>query len=394
MARVVQKGCLLYMCLVLCACFSFSDTAEGGSATETTNGIRVRIFVPPDQISARITATLLPANYQPGDCPSCHVIFHLDSAGIVEWNHLSPGSWRLHIQSGQLGIIQDIIIYDSSGLQDLGVLIPAATGSINGQIPVNVPSGVSIGILGTELKTSADNHGFFVLQNVPLGIHISQAIISGDTLRGYTRLDHSLSSQLLLLASESDGTLLFEDFEDQNTQHRFAAWVGEGWWYTSSSGPEVILYPSTSQPLRFDTSESALGRASAYLGAEIANPVPEAWASIGVQMGRYARAYSMSQVDSIVYWAKGNGHVMLVLHLEDPEIGIPSLRLQHILYSEWTRFSIPLDSMAQNLSNWNPRQQRRLVRNISWMLLSSGDFWIDDITFKGASRNSIWSREL
>jgi len=271
---------------------------------------------------------------------------------------------------------------------DIGVDTLQSYSKLTGKIPTPFLANTRIEVLGTDLICYPDSYGNFSFDSIPAGVHVVQNSTINDTLRGYAQVGGGATSSTGTLMPESPNYLLLDDFEDGNSQHRFAPISGQGWWYKSSS-LGVTITPSTATPVPLDTTDP-IHHSAIHFSVQIdSGSYP--WANCGVQIGIKNQGYDLSSVDTLVFWAKGAGNIDVALSLQANADSISSLNASFTLMTSWNRVAIPLDTIrAATLPN--PSAMRNHVTSITWQFSTAGEIWLDDVIFIGASRYDIWGR--
>lgn len=378
---------VLWSLILLLSCSSQKDVA-GGNATETTNGFRLSLIDREGNPASSARAVLRPANHVQGDDSSCCQTGFASAKGVIRFDSVPVGQWRVEILDASGALFYEFISTAQDSFSDLGTDTLESYAKITGKIPTPFASNSRIEMLGTDRICFPDSYGNFAFDSIPAGVHVVQNSMAQDTLRGYVRIVAGKTNSMGTLVPESSQYLLLDDFEDGNSQHRFAPISGQGWWYQSSS-LGVTIIPSDDTPVPLDTTDPIHHGAIHFSVKVDSGSYP--WANCGVQLGLQSQGYDLSSVDSLVFWAKGMGELQVALLLQANADSISDMHANVTLTPVWNRFSVPLDTIqAGDFSD--PPAMRSQTFGLIWQMNADGEIWLDDITLIGASRDEIWGR--
>lgn len=378
---------VLLSVMVLFAC---SDRVAGGgsSGSEAGNALTAQVVDSAGVPASGARVRLRPAGFVAGGTIDPHYDQTTDAQGKLRFEAVPEGEWSLEVQHGGDAMLRRISFADKDSIAALGADTLWPQASITGSIPTPFPTGTVVVIPGTEHASVPNPQGHFVLDSIPAGVlemRTSGPVQSVD----YRGTANPLPGQVLQvgpLAPESE-YLLLEDFEDGDTRHRYSALAdGEGWWFLDRH-PDVLVDPSLQGfpvPLESDLEHGTVLHFKATMDSTSMNP----WLDCGVQVGRITVTYDLRSVDSIVFWAKGSGSTILTLHYAD-SVSAEEPQFAIDLPAEWTRISVPTDSLAVS-GVAGTREHHREIAFLSWVFIANAEFWLDDIMLIGATRSDIW----
>lgn len=366
-----------------------SDRVAGGGSTgsEAGNAITATVVLSTGTPAAYAQSYLRPADYQAGDPIDERYTFSSDKNGRVQLDSIPQGEWVLEVQSAGTGILYPISIHSKDTAIDLGIDTLHTHTILRGTVPTPVQPGTQVVVQGTHHFAVPNDQGLFSLDSLPAGTHVLKTTSPAQTttLNGYAFALPGSVNNIGPLSAETD-YLMIEDFEDDNTIHRLGPLSGEGYWFANAH-TEVMVTPdiTTLLPKEFDTiRNSNVMHFSVEVPATTFNP----WSDRGFQIGRKDQAYDLSSVDSIVFWARGSGTLILALHDVNPLYANDPLQRHFVLLPEWVRHSIPITALGS--APTGVTLTPKTVTSLSLIFTEDGELWIDDIQFIGADRASIW----
>lgn len=151
-------------------------------------------------------------------------------------------------------------------------------------------------------------------------------------------------------------------------------------WYVGRSKNSVIGPATGLEP-------AGKGRAGRAFHLAYNTPTGD-WTVLGTRLGN--GIHNLSALDSIVFWARGNGTIKLALEdfrdTSDYSKAWRTLQLD----TAWKRYSVPpstFDSHEPYSIGWEGVKNR--VTTISFFGHTGSDFWVDGISLKGISPAEI-----
>lgn len=342
--------------------------ADGTTGVETTNGIRV---LRPDGTPAiGVPVRLRPARWFSGDSLPFDTAFLSGITGsdgrMISRVPLS-GIWRAEALASGLAA-QGL---DSSTGET--VLRLAACANMNGR---TVP-GITVRLAGLDRRAVADSTGRFRFDSLPSGVLDA---VDENGRHSWIDLEPGDSASAGILRQDSAGTLLLEDFEDEDLRHRWAPRTGGGWWYaTQDSG--VSNTKSGIETLGGDSGK-------AYTASFTFDPARSyAWANVGVSLGGPDTIH-LEGLAAVSFRARGSGGVAV-------NLAAPTGRLDAWvdLSPTWQTVHISIDSFAIGSGSSASATRASILAsasNLSWQLLASGEIHLDDIRLEGVTAQTAW----
>lgn len=371
--------------------FACSDKVAGGgsSGSEAGNAITAKIVDANGTPVSGARVRLRAASYFSGD--TSHLRFDLTTgkSGSLFLERIPAGDWRLEVLHQGRALLRSLTLNSTDSSVNLNIDTIHPVSEVQGSIPLPIIEGAHVVIPGTEHSAIPDAQGRYVLDSLPAGFHeIRQYAVQIRTdYVGYANPAAGTSVKIGPLSTEHE-SLLIEDFEDGDTRHRYAEFSGEGWWFLSYDTNSVTIYPELGSfpvPLQADFARGTVLHFQASFDSTSLYP----WLDCGVQIGRNYQPYNLDSVDSLVFWAKGSGQAIVTLHYADTAGTTKEPEYLLTLPTEWTRISIPMDSITIEGAT-NARALRTGITSLSWVMISDAEFWLDDITLVGISRQELW----
>ena len=281
----------------LWGCGSTADTVvQGGGATETGNGVHIRVVgsdgkpVPSIPVDLVRTDTWLRDVAATGSPKVVHLV--TNASGTARIDSLPTGSWAAQsesdAQAGRIVLTKDSVPQQLS-LQPVHAVSVRLSGNADADLRV----------VGTDWRSRPDALGrsVFLLPPGP------QALV--------TRHDTDLTpaANLAVAASPLDttisvipGRLLLDDFATRNGHTSLSLYTGIGHWYTNSWGTRIY-----SELDSLDASYQGL-LSMRYVSSDT-NSSALAGIAFADQTG--FRTLDFSKLDSLCFDARGNGKVDL-----------------------------------------------------------------------------------
>lgn len=392
--------------LGLSACSDTNVAGGGPSGTEAGNAITAQILTADAQPAALAKVRLTPR--QELDNEGSYTA-ETDKDGKVSFNDVAKGEYILEAALDG-NALQMNVSKDSEKL-DLGKNNLAKTVSVSG----DVKGEGTIKVRGLNHSAPVKN-GKFQLDSLPAG-HLDLVFIpksaDTDTASSYVLVEAGHKATAGTFANESK-SLLLDDFEDGDNQHRFAPmYFGPsegGWWYVSHSksvvvteGSQMIKGASGKEEVPSMTKDedgnTALHLVFDYdsLKAmdfdEKGERTGWQWANTGFAIGSNDKSicYDLSSASAVRFKAKGSGNLNFILVDEthktkdfDGKFATSNLTLKE----EWTTQTIDLSEIVDERAG-----SLKCVTLLSWEIVGNTDLWIDDVELIDADRNSIWQTE-
>lgn len=286
-------SCVLLAILGLAGCGS-DALVQGGGATETGNGLRVRVLntkgTPQAEAQVQVvrTDTWLSKVATTG-MPEAWTV-QSDKQGVARLDSLSQGHWAA--QSNDSSGAGWIALSSDTAMQDLHLATPGVL-----RASVVGASGISsLCAVGTNWCTRSDSLGRYQL-SLPPGRW--PLVVRRDADIVALGIQKAVSGKLLDTAMVlHPGRITIDDFSSGNSLSQLAPYAGIGAWYVSSWGADSIKIAYDGHlSLNYKASDTSL---SALVGLALRD-----------QSG--FRNVDFSRMDSLCFDARSDGRTMLYL---------------------------------------------------------------------------------
>lgn len=179
-------------------------------------------------------------------------------------------------------------------------------------------------------------------------------------------------------------SFLIDDFNPAANRIKFPADIQVGPWYLGIAGKDTLIQPRGGTGHTIDAIEPAdSGRSGNALHVKYfsGDTASSSYIVIGTNLAATSRTFRA--MDSIVFWARGNGKFWFAM-----EDQIPISRKAWIYYganASWTRYRIRPSDFSPPGSNGNKGWSgaRDSIQRISFILTGGSDFWIADVRLYG-----------
>lgn len=385
---------MLFIFAMLVACDGGKKVSGGGSTgTEAGNAITARV----------VGVDLLPASFAQVQLMSSDAIVGIgetevseetttDENGVFTFSELPKGKYTIEIIGVNSASQLTVSLSGEEGLVDKGLDTLMLLGYVNGTLD-SASAGGMIVAQGLNHSVKVGSNGSYSLDSLPSGsyslVFVPQQ--SSEPLR-YAYLNVSAGVGVDAPAdyfAPEETSLLLENFEDENSQHRFGPYVGGGWWFISSHSDVTVTYDSTANQ-SFPVADADDNSKALHFYVNVPATAYFPWANCGVQVGENYVNYDFSRVDSIAFRARGAGTLFLELlgsetdslEASDTTGAIPQVSLT--LDSVWTRYAVSVNAMR------GTEKQIANVRVIAWVFTQSAEIWLDDVELIGITKEDLW----
>ncbi|NLO24300.1 MAG: hypothetical protein GX116_08245 [Fibrobacter sp.] len=364
---------LLFLPIFLLSC---NKPHAGGPGSETTNGITTQVFDSKGKPAAKAGVALRKFNYVPNATFNPEVIlpdYYTDSLGFVVIDTVLEGKYRINIeQNGEL-LSQE---FSFKNKVDLGELYLEKPGSISGFISLPSQNKFAwVGVYGTDLLVQTDSLGAYTL-DLPS---------SKDSLILYIKTDDfekTLYEEAIWIEAnehiESFKGVLLQDFDSTSI---------EKWYLGGDTSITSILSPTDFEKgIVMDSLRNSNVFAITYKMS-----LSWSWVIIGTKFQN--APLDFSQLDSVSFWARGDGLVRLQLEnwsSESEKYGgnLKSYSPYQTLKSdEWTYIVVTPSEFCESTDENNKCDPweitQKTVSQIHIALNGGTKFFVDDITLYG-----------
>jgi len=239
----------------------------------------------------------------------------------MEWPE--KGEYRLTVVSDGFAFSK---VFDAEDLPDLDTIWISATASVSSKVTLRtVDEFLWVGVYGLDVLVKTNDVGAYVLPSVPAGDSLPIYFVTADSLNSlyaeWNTVAESNSTQFL------NPVKVLQDFENG----------GEGWYLNTDSlkkGTEIKPANSVKEGIVYDSTRKSKVFHGTY---KLAND-DYAWALVGTA---FEHNMKFSEIDSVVFYAKGNGNIRLSLeNYIDQSKNLKAATEWIPLSKDWQRISV------------------------------------------------------
>jgi len=288
----------------------------------------------------------------------------------MEWP--KKGDFRLTVVSDGFAFSK---VFDAEDLPDLDTIRLSATASISSKVTLRSTTDfLWVGVRGLDMLVKTNDVGAYVLPNVPADDSLSIYFVASDSLNSlYTEWKTSVepsSTQFL------NPVKVLQDFEKD----------GEGWYLNIDllkKGTEIKPANNVAEGIVYDSTRKSKVFHGTY---KLAND-DYAWALVGTSFEHYM---NLSEIDSVVFYAKGNGNIRLSLenYIDDSK-NLKAATEWIPLSKDWKRISVNPAELCVGaaatetcFTSWSG--VKSWVKQFHIFVQDGSEFYIDDVILYGA----------
>ena len=391
-----MKKLLLFLSLLIFVACS-NDKVAGISTVETENAYLIQVVhedsVPAAGVLARMRAASFVRSID-GDsaAPEYYEEFVTDSLGCIRIDSLGVDVATIEIVDKGKGLFRKIFAKDLREFDGQRFVL-AKTGSMRGR--VYLPEGVDhawIQVYGTDRLVKTDSEGFYEMDSLPAYDYDLRVVVGDSVVDEYAEVWPGKETLANVRTFEPDSIKVL-DFESADAQFviRELGISEAGYMSATDSSvkvtPEVAVVPETREDIAEFIVEAGAGREGNAIHWE-SSAKRGNWSFYGIWICKEESPCDLSAIDSIVYYARGNGVISITLetlgssNTEGKTLAYDTLKTS----DEWQRRVIkpanfkPRDDLYGNLG-WDVIS--KAVTTISIAAYDDTEFWIDDVVFYG-----------
>lgn len=446
MRRLLRRSALAaaasLAALLAAGCVFTTDPGSGptqvaGGTIETTNGVimsgtrpaaRIKVFLVDERSwlsNVKDGKPVLVDSFETDD--TGHVVIKRDTAAKVSLMANAEGHGVLIRGYNATVMAKDY----------RGVITMKAHASYRGQVGAGETGARRIYLAGTPFSAPIDDKGAFEIPGVPperyqvvikrVGPSLEEEFVPAGEV-DLTKPDTG-GAKPDTLKPDTSKSVLFEDFEDGDSETKLGQLEGTSYWDVNSDahldGNARLLTPPTATPTHIMDAIQDAGAAGRGQAIEVVYQMgskPNYWkpfsmvhlfASIGPNGKQYGH-YNLSKMDTLSFWAKGDGR--LVVGFIQGIIGVHLEVLADAtvtLTDQWQHFKIaskdlqittvkfpatPAQSAAELEAAGLPAYTKKpetfaetggKFRGVEIMGTGGTTFWIDDIRFQGMALDDL-----
>lgn len=288
----------------------------------------------------------------------------------MEWPE--KGEYRLTVVSDGFAFSK---VFDAEDLPDLDTIWISATASVSSKVTLRtVDEFLWVGVYGLDVLVKTNDVGAYVLPSVPAGDSLPIYFVTGDSLNSlyaeWNTVAESNSTQFL------NPVKVLQDFENG----------GEGWYLNTDSlkkGTEIKPANSVKEGIVYDSTRKSKVFHGTY---KLAND-DYAWALVGTA---FEHNMKFSEIDSVVFYAKGNGNIRLSLeNYIDQSKNLKAATEWIPLSKDWQRISVNPAELCVGaattescFTSWSG--VKSWVKQFHIFVQDGSEFYIDDVILYGA----------
>lgn len=295
-----------------------------------------------------------------------------DADGKFTMDWPEKGDYRLTVVSEGFAFSQ---VYSAKELADIDTIRLSATASISSKVTLRSGADfVWVGVYGLDLLVKTNNVGSYVLPSVPAGDSLSIYFVTADSAKEELYAEWKT-------AAEPNSTqflspvMVMQDFEGD----------ADGWYLNIDSLKKGTEF-KTANVVAGIEKDSTRGSNVFHGKYKLAND-DYAWALIGTSFEHYM---NLAAIDSIVFYAKGNGSIRLSLeNWISPTVNLKAATDWYSLSSKWKRISVNPAELCVGSANeetcfatWSAVKSG--VKQFHIFVEGGSEFYVDDVTLYGA----------
>ena len=293
-----------------------------------------------------------------------------DEQGKFTMNWPARGNYRLTVVSDGSAFSK---VFTAKELPDLDTIKLSATASISSKVTLRSSAEYAwVGIYGLDVLVKTNNVGAYVLPNVPAGDTLSLYFLTADSNQLYTEWKTVVEPKSTQFLSP---VMVLQDFEGESA----------GWYLNIDSLKKGTEFKTANVKAGIEK-DSTRGSKVFHGKYKLAND-DYAWALIGTSFDHYM---NFAAIDSIVFYAKGNGSIKLSLeNWVSPSVNLKAATDWYSLSSKWKRISVNPAELCVGSANeetcfttWNAVKGG--VKQFHIFVEGGSEFYIDDVILYGA----------
>ena len=293
-----------------------------------------------------------------------------DGKFAMEWPE--SGDYRLTVVSEGFAFSQ---VYSAKELASIDTVRLSATASISSKVTLRSGAEfVWVGVYGLDLLVKTNNVGSYVLPSVPAGDSLSIYFVTADSAKETLYAEWKTAAEPYSIQFLNP-VMVLQDFEGD----------ADGWYLNIDSLKKGTEFKTANVKAGIEK-DSTRGSNVFHGKYKLAND-DYAWALIGTSFEHYM---NLAAIDSIVFYAKGNGSIRLSLeNWVSPTINLKAATDWYSLSSKWKRISVNPAELCVGSANeetcfttWNAVKGG--VKQFHIFVEGGSEFYVDDVTLYGA----------
>jgi len=300
-----------------------------------------------------------------------------DSNGRFVLDSLKKGNYRLTVVDNGIAYSK---VLSAKEIEKLDTVELSATGSLVGRVTLRSDMMYAyVGVYGMDVFVKTDMNGSYVFPSLPVGDSVELYFV--------TKKMEKLPVEVKTVVDENTAdfhapSMTFENFEDSFD-----------YWYTATDSLGSFMKPSPKDSsIENGVEYDSTRKSNVFHGQYWLGNSSYAWVLVGTNLRDHV--WNLSLLDSIVFYAKGDGQIRVAVENWDKVSEELSMNLKaasewkDLDTAKWQRYVIePSDFImnaldnAEGLKPWT--YVKGWVKQLNFFAQGGSNFYIDDIKLYG-----------
>ncbi|MBQ3714983.1 MAG: carboxypeptidase regulatory-like domain-containing protein [Fibrobacter sp.] len=300
-----------------------------------------------------------------------------DSNGRFVLDSLKKGNYRLTVVDNGIAYSK---VLSAKEIEKLDTVELSATGSLVGRVTLRSDMMYAyVGVYGMDVFVKTDMNGSYVFPSLPVGDSVELYFV--------TKKMEKLPVEVKTVVDENTAdfhapSMTFENFEDSFD-----------YWYTATDSLGSFMKPSPKDSsIENGVEYDSTRKSNVFHGQYWLGNSSYAWVLVGTNLRDHV--WNLSLLDSIVFYAKGDGQIRVAVENWDKVSEELSMNLKaasewkDLDTAKWQRYVIePSDLImnaldnAEGLKPWT--YVKGWVKQLNFFAQGGSNFYIDDIKLYG-----------
>lgn len=300
-----------------------------------------------------------------------------DSNGRFVLDSLKKGNYRLTVVDNGIAYSK---VLSAKEIEKLDTVELSATGSLVGRVTLRSDMMYAyVGVYGMDVLVKTDMNGSYVFPSLPVGDSVELYFV--------TKKMEKLPVEVKTVVDENTAdfhapSMTFENFEDSFD-----------YWYTATDSLGSFMKPSPKDSsIENGVEYDSTRKSNVFHGQYWLGNSSYAWVLVGTNLRDHV--WNLSLLDSIVFYAKGDGQIRVAVENWDKVSEELSMNLKaasewkNLDTAKWQRYVIePSDLImnaldnAEGLKPWT--YVKGWVKQLNFFAQGGSNFYIDDIKLYG-----------
>lgn len=300
-----------------------------------------------------------------------------DSNGRFVLDSLKKGNYRLTVVDNGIAYSK---VLSAKEIEKLDTVELSATGSLVGRVTLRSDMMYAyVGVYGMDVLVKTDMNGSYVFPSLPVGDSVELYFV--------TKKMEKLPVEVKTVVDENTAdfhapSMTFENFEDSFD-----------YWYTATDSLGSFMKPSPKDSsIENGVEYDSTRKSNVFHGQYWLGNSSYAWVLVGTNLRDHV--WNLSLLDSIVFYAKGDGQIRVAVENWDKVSEELSMNLKaasewkDLDTAKWQRYVIePSDLImnaldnAEGLKPWT--YVKGWVKQLNFFAQGGSNFYIDDIKLYG-----------